>query len=274
MKRPAKIVLGVVVVIVLGFVVVPMIFLSGGGSYRREVEAYKRDLLAKGEKLTMVDFFPPQSSNDSERARRFTNMIQRNGYPAAHQSCGLNADSYARGCGGRFHQSHTGSNAQLRSEYLQRLNTLRDIVGTNVLTFDSDYSEGVTQSLGPVLHVSTSQNRGSSGERNSDASSRQPRPPGSPDRPVPCGGPSAIVSHRSDIDLRFGAQCNDRRCPPRHVGSPASRSMERPGVGGIAGQVAGPDQISEHGPSIARGKGHSELPRLPSYARLMNLTVA
>ncbi len=60
MKRPVKIVLVVVLLLVVGLVVVPMLFSSGGGRYQREVEAYKRDLIAKGEKLTMAELAPPQ----------------------------------------------------------------------------------------------------------------------------------------------------------------------------------------------------------------------
>ena len=78
MKRRVKIILGVVLLLVLGLIVVPMLFLSGGGNHRREVEAYKRDLLAKGEKLDMAELAFRPAANSAVAVKHFADAA--NGY--------------------------------------------------------------------------------------------------------------------------------------------------------------------------------------------------
>src|SRR5581483_11783592 len=72
MKRRTKIILVLVLVLVVGV----FFLFHGTGSHRRAVEAYKRDLLAKGEKLTVVELAPP-ATNDPERVKRLVDLMGR-----------------------------------------------------------------------------------------------------------------------------------------------------------------------------------------------------
>ncbi len=138
MKRPAKIVLGVVLLIVLGFVVVPMIFLSGGGSYRREVEAYKRDLLAKGEKLTIAELVPPPTPGAVSNATRFLNAASSYSEPFDFPSFMKRvAPSVAL-------VDHTNFSSNQIAGYERNIGltaNLRKALEVSVLDFSADYVE-------------------------------------------------------------------------------------------------------------------------------------
>ena len=71
MKRPVKIVLALVLLLVLGLVFVASF---GGENYRRKVEAYKHNLIARGEKLTVAELATP-ATGDSKRAKEFMDLM-------------------------------------------------------------------------------------------------------------------------------------------------------------------------------------------------------
>ena len=75
MKLRTKILIGLIAVVLLGW-----FFLMPSGRYRRAAEAYKKELLAKGEKLTIGELIPPVSSKDINGAAKFlaiSNVTQR-----------------------------------------------------------------------------------------------------------------------------------------------------------------------------------------------------
>jgi hypothetical protein len=71
MSRRTKILLVLALVVVLSLI----LFVPHGG-YRREVEAYKKQLIAKGEKLTIEELAPPPPPNNvSNGARAFMQLM-------------------------------------------------------------------------------------------------------------------------------------------------------------------------------------------------------
>ena len=72
MTRRTKIIILLVPVFiaVLGF-----IFLLPHGGYRRQLEAYKQQLIARGEKLTIAELAPPPPTNPSNRAKAFMQLM-------------------------------------------------------------------------------------------------------------------------------------------------------------------------------------------------------
>jgi hypothetical protein len=135
LSRRAKILLVLALVVVLG-----VIFLWPHGGYRRELEAYKKQLIAKGEKLTMAELAPPPSINPSNGARALMDLIATyrapNDYPTnmIHVAPGL------------YEVGYTNGDANLTSNYAancRKMAELRKVLTAPVIEFNLDYSQGM-----------------------------------------------------------------------------------------------------------------------------------
>ena len=127
--------------------------IRSGGGYRRSVEAYKRELLAKGEKLKMTELAPP-ATNDEARAALF--MGTMNGYQAPTNlpsmmkmvASGVAAVGHARLAPDQMADYENNVNLVAR---------LREILGTNILGFNLDYSQGMNILLPHLAKVKSAE---------------------------------------------------------------------------------------------------------------------
>ena len=106
------------------------------GRYRRAVEAYKRELLAKGEKLKMIELAPAEVS-DAERVKAF--IVLMGGY---HRPTNL-PSMMTIVAPGVAAVGHTRLAPDQMADYENNVNLvarLREILGTNTLTFRLDYT--------------------------------------------------------------------------------------------------------------------------------------
>ena len=102
------------------------------GRYRRALEAYKRELLAKGEKLTMAELSPPPT-NDPELGRKLTysmaNYAMPNNLPAMMKTV-------APGVAAVGHTNLAPEPAPGYAQNVSKVEELREVLGTNVLGFN------------------------------------------------------------------------------------------------------------------------------------------
>jgi hypothetical protein len=133
-KLRSKILFVVVLLLVLGF-----IFLLPHGRYRHELEAYKKELLAKGEKLTIAELAPPPSTNPSNGAKAFMQLMSSYTSPNDYRNTmkmlapGLAAIRW------------TNETPEMTSNYEQNISeteALRKVLNSSALNFDLDYSRG------------------------------------------------------------------------------------------------------------------------------------
>ena len=134
MKLRSKILFVLVLLLVFGF-----IFLLPHGGYRHAVEAYKQQLLARGEKLTIAELAPPPSTNASNGAKAFMQLMSNytppNDYPNMMKMLapGLAAIGF------------TNETPEMTANYEQNngeTEALRKVLNSSALNFDLDYSRG------------------------------------------------------------------------------------------------------------------------------------
>jgi hypothetical protein len=134
-KLRSKILLVLVLLLVLGF-----IFLLPHGGYRHALEAYKQQLLARGEKLTIAELAPQPSINPSNGAKAFmqlmSNYTSPNDYPYTMRM--LAPGLAATDC--------TNETPEMTANYEQNASKtaeLHNVLNMPTLDFDLDYSRGV-----------------------------------------------------------------------------------------------------------------------------------
>lgn len=135
MSRRTKILIVLGLVIILG-----LIFLWPHGGYRRELDAYKKQLIAKGEKLTIAELAPPPSINPSNGARALIDLIASYRFPDDYPSM---AKMVAPGLA---EIGFTNTTANLTSNYAancQKMAKLRNALSAPVIEFNLDYSQGL-----------------------------------------------------------------------------------------------------------------------------------
>lgn len=136
MKRRWIVLLAVIVALGVACL---LLFAPEGGS-RRAVAAYKQQLLAQGEKLTMAEIAPPPSTNPSNLAVEFTNS---SGYPGSVANLPSAMIMIAPGIAA---VGHPDKPSEPFYDYDQNIRTaaeLRAILDrAAVLDFNLDYSQG------------------------------------------------------------------------------------------------------------------------------------
>jgi hypothetical protein len=130
----SKILFVLVVLLILGF-----IFLTPHGRYRHELEAYKQQLVARGEKLTIAELAPPPSIDPSNGAKAFMQFMGNYSSPTDYPSAmKMVAPGLAEiGC--------TNDAAVMSVNYarnMRQMVELRNILNASVLDFDLNYSQG------------------------------------------------------------------------------------------------------------------------------------
>jgi hypothetical protein len=139
-KLRSKILFALVLLLVLGF-----IFLMPHGRYRHAVEAYKTELIAKGEKLTIAELSPPPPpANASNGARAFMQLMKDykvpNDYPYMMRMV-------APGLAQVVHTNLVVAEMFNYEQNLSNVAKLREVLKAPVLNFDLDYSQGFDLSL-------------------------------------------------------------------------------------------------------------------------------
>jgi hypothetical protein len=132
-KLRSKILFALVLLLVLGF-----IFLTPHGRYRHAVEAYKKELIAKGEKLTMSELAPPSFTNVPNGAKAFMDLMakyqQPSDYPFPRKMIAPGLASI--GC------TNLAPGDMLSYERnVSNVANLRNILNMSVLDFNLDYSQ-------------------------------------------------------------------------------------------------------------------------------------
>src|SRR5579863_437264 len=130
MKRRAKIVLVLVLVLLLGI----WFLIHGSGSSRRAVETYKRDLLVKGERLTMTELAP--ATNDPLPAKTFMDLMSS----PAPTNLPYPMKTIAPGAVARFNAFLKPDQMSSYEQNVRRVADLAKIFGTNGLRFNVDYT--------------------------------------------------------------------------------------------------------------------------------------
>ena len=142
-KRRTKILLLLLLALILG-----VILLLPHGGYRRKVEAYKKQLLAQGEKLTMLELAPPPPTNGPNGAIALTNAMEGyrvpSDYPPMMKIVGPGIAMVGHSNPRPVEMAGYASNVVKAAE-------LRAILQAPVLDFNLDYSKG---SELPLYHLS------------------------------------------------------------------------------------------------------------------------
>jgi hypothetical protein len=144
LKLRSKILFILVLLLVLGF-----IFVMPHGRYRHALEAYKKELLAKGEKLTIAELAPPPpSANASNGAKAFMQLMRdykppTNDYPYMMRMA-------VPGLGQVGHTNLALVDMFNYEQNLGKVAKLRDVLKAPVLNFDLDYSQGFDL---PLAHL-------------------------------------------------------------------------------------------------------------------------
>lgn len=142
MKLRFKILLVLVFLFILGAIV-----LLPHGGYRREVEAYKQQLIARGEKLTIAELAPPQYTGASNGASAFLHLMANYSSPTDYPPM------MKMVVPGLAEIGSTNPNPLLTNRYEQNLQTmsrLRGVLSNSVLEFNPNYSMGYDM---PLRHL-------------------------------------------------------------------------------------------------------------------------
>jgi hypothetical protein len=142
-KLRSKILLVLVLLLVLGF-----IFILPHGRYRHAVEAYKKELLARGEKLTIAELAPPPSTNPSNGAKVFMQFMKD--YKAPTNDYPYMMRMVAPGLAQIVHTNLALADMFNYAQNLSNVAKLREILTAPVLDFDLDYSQGFDL---PLAHL-------------------------------------------------------------------------------------------------------------------------
>jgi hypothetical protein len=146
-KLRSKILFVLIFLFLLGIII-----LMPHGGYRRDLENYKKELLARGEKLTIAELAPPHSTNPANGAKAFMLFMSNYSPPVDYfpMKKMVSPGLAEIGC---------TSNAPIMTnhyaENMQEMAKLRTILNAPVLDFDMEYSKeyGVPLShMGP-LHL-------------------------------------------------------------------------------------------------------------------------
>jgi hypothetical protein len=134
-KLRSKILFVLVPLLILGF-----IFILPHGRYRHELEAYKKELLAKGEKLTIAELVPPPPpANVSNGAHAFMQLMGNyktpTNLPSVMKLIAPGLVIVASSNLGPVEMVGYESN-------LSNVAKLREVLNAPVLDFDLDYSQG------------------------------------------------------------------------------------------------------------------------------------
>jgi hypothetical protein len=157
LKLRFKILLVLVFLSILGAIV-----LLPHDGYRREVEAYKQQLIARGEKLTIAELAPPPYTNESNGAKAFLDLVAS--YRAPYQLVTA-ARSVVPGLA---QIGFTNQTADLTSNYAyncQFMAQVRNMLDTSDINFNLDYSDlnasasylSRLKSSGSLAHLTTMQ---------------------------------------------------------------------------------------------------------------------
>jgi hypothetical protein len=116
-----------------------VLFLLPHGGHRRDLENYKKALIAKGEKLTIAELAPPPSANPSNGAEAFMQFMSNYTPPADYPPMmKLVAPGLAA-------IGSTNDAALLTNHYaenIRKMAELRTTLNMAILDFDLDYSKG------------------------------------------------------------------------------------------------------------------------------------
>jgi hypothetical protein len=133
-KLRAKILFVLIILLVLGF-----IFLLPHGRYRHELEAYKKELRARGEKLTIAELAPPPSSNPSNGAKAFMQLMKDYELPTNLPTIMRLAEP------GLANVTWTNLSPEQMVGYEEnrsKVVELRKLLNASVLDFQPDYARG------------------------------------------------------------------------------------------------------------------------------------
>ena len=145
-KTRSKILLVLIFLLILGF-----IFLLPHGRYRHAVEAYKKELLARGEKLTIAELVPPPSSDASNGAKAFMQLMSNYREPTNLQSeLQFVAPGLANVAFTNIGSAEMLVYEQNRSNVAELCNVLNR---ASDLDFDLDYSSGFKPALPHLLKL-------------------------------------------------------------------------------------------------------------------------
>src|SRR3974390_3491702 len=139
MKRRLIIALVLIVAVVLGYV-----FFFSHGSYRMALEAYKRDMHAKGEKLTIAELAPPRAPTISQGAALFMAVPNLGYWPTNLPSRMI---TVAPGRAMIGFSNITSDQLRGYETNVQTMTALRTALKTEFLDFNLDYSMGAALSL-------------------------------------------------------------------------------------------------------------------------------
>jgi hypothetical protein len=148
-KRGTKILFLLLLALVLG-----VILLLPHGGYRRQVEAYKKQLLAQGEKLTIAELAPPRATNGPNGAMALTNAMQSYRLPADYPPM---MKLVGPGIAMIGHANPRSVEMAGYASNVAKATELRAILQSPVFNFNLDYSKGSGISLD---HLSKLKNAG------------------------------------------------------------------------------------------------------------------
>jgi hypothetical protein len=144
LKLRFKILLVLIFLLVLGvFLLLPH------GGYRREVEAYKQQLIAHGEKLTIAELAPPPYTGASNGATAFLQLMANYSAPTDDPPMMKMVVPGLAAIGS------TNTNSVMTNRYAQNLQTmsqLRGLLSNSVLEFNPNYSMGYDT---PLHHLAS-----------------------------------------------------------------------------------------------------------------------
>ena len=139
MKRPIIIVAVLLLIVVLGYVFV----WPHGGKYRRAVEAYKRDLIAKGEKLSPVEL-APTGAREATRIEQLASLVVSRWMLTNPPSAMM---IISPGVAETVHKNFPTNQLYNYADNTNRVAQMREIIGTEMITSQVDYSRGMSIAL-------------------------------------------------------------------------------------------------------------------------------